>query len=100
MLSALWKWLFGGSLFLCIMLGIGLQIEKRHSHKLNDRVVSLTNELNRISTAKNEQKVITQEKIKVVTRTIREAEKRAEKVEQAPLPGQCRTPDEVLKADI
>jgi cob(I)alamin adenosyltransferase len=100
MLSALWKWLFGGSLFLCIMLGIALQIEKRHSHKLNERVISLTAELNRISTVKNEQKVVTQEKIKVVTRTIHEAEKRAEKVEQAPLPGQCRTPQEILSADL
>jgi hypothetical protein len=100
MLSALWKWLFGGSLFLCIMLGIALKLERIHSHKLNERVISLTAELKRISTVKNEQKIITQEKIKVVTRTIREAEKRAEKVEQAPLHGQCRTPPEILSADL
>jgi cob(I)alamin adenosyltransferase len=100
MLSALWKWLFGGSLFLCIILSIALQIEKRHSHKLANRVTELTAELKRISAVKNEQKIITQEKIKVVTRTIHEAEKRAEKVEQAPLPGQCKTPSEVLQADL
>jgi hypothetical protein len=39
MLSALWKWLFGGSLFLCIMLGIALQIEKRHSTKVEAQLV-------------------------------------------------------------
>jgi hypothetical protein len=42
MLSALWKWLFGGSLFLCIMLGIALKLERIHSHKLAQRNAELT----------------------------------------------------------
>jgi hypothetical protein len=42
MLSALWKWLFGGSLFLCIILGIALKLERIHSHKLAQRNAELT----------------------------------------------------------
>jgi hypothetical protein len=48
MLSALWKWLFGGSLFLCIMLGIALKLERIHSHKLANRVTELTAQLDKI----------------------------------------------------
>jgi hypothetical protein len=96
----LWKWLFGGSLFLCIMLGIALKLERIHSHKLNERVVSLTAELNEISSKKNEQQVVTREKIKVVLQKTREADDQAKKIEQAPLPGECKTPKEILDADI
>lgn len=57
-------------------------------------------ELKRISSKKNEQQVITVEKIKQVETIRREADKVAEKIEQAPLPGNCKTPDAVMGADL
>lgn len=57
-------------------------------------------ELRRISSKKNEQQVITRDRIVVVEGKEREADKVAEQVENAPLPGQCRTPETVLGADL
>jgi hypothetical protein len=69
-------------------------------HKWHERSLALSAKLDAISTKRNEQKRETGERIKVVTRTIHDAEGRAEKVERAPLPGNCRSPQEVLDADI
>ena len=57
-------------------------------------------ELRRISSKKNEQKVITRDRIVVVEGKERQADKVAERVENAPLPGQCRTSPEILGADL
>ena len=55
-------------------------------------------ELKRISTVKNEQVERTKETIRYVDRIRKEADGVAEKIEAAPLPGQCRTPDELRSA--
>jgi hypothetical protein len=59
-------------------------------------------QLQAISSKRNEQKVETQERIKVVTRTIREADGKAKEVETQPLPEQCHgvTPSAVRQADL
>jgi hypothetical protein len=59
-------------------------------------------QLQAISSKRNEQKVETQERIKVVTRTIHDADGKAKEVETHPLPEQCHgvTPSAVRQADL
>lgn len=74
--------------------------EQRHSAKVERQLSKTVAQLQAISSKRNEQKAETQERIKVVTRTIHDADGKAKVIEQAPLPGQCRTPQQVLDADI
>jgi hypothetical protein len=97
---ALAKYLVGGLLFVCLMLSLALWVEKRHAHKLQDQVVSLSAELKRISAERDNQKRETSERIKVVERVIRDADGRAKVVESAPPAPECRTKPEVLQADL
>jgi hypothetical protein len=62
------------------------------------KLVEARAELKRISTAKNEQKIITVEKIREVEKIRRVAEKEAERIETAPLLGSCKTPKEILES--
>jgi hypothetical protein len=59
-------------------------------------------QLEALSSKQNEQKVETQERIKVVTRTIHDADGKAKEVETQPLPEQCHgvTPSGVRGADL
>ena len=90
-----------------IVLALALAVQTvRLGHRSNqlerEKINSneLRAELKRISSKKNEQQVITVEKIKQVETIRREADKVAEKIEQAPLPGNCTTPRAVLEADL
>jgi uncharacterized membrane protein len=74
--------------------------EKRHSAKVEQQLAKSITELNRLTSAKNQQHTITKTNIVTVTKRIHDAEGRAKIVETAPLPGQCRTPQEVRDADI
>lgn len=104
MLSALLapalKYITGGLLFLTLMLGIAWQIELRHARKSDQRIVELTAKLVEISTRKNEQKIVTRDRIIIAERKGGDADRVAKKIEAAPLPGQCATPKEILSADI
>jgi hypothetical protein len=71
------------------------QIHKWHEHSLE-----LSVKLERITSAKDTQRTVTKTNIVTVTKTIHDADGRAKVVEAAPLPGQCRTPQEVRDADI
>lgn len=108
-LSAIWAWLSHRSFWrlvsmaLCALLLVqhfALASEKRHSAKVEKQLQAATAELQRISSKRNEQKQVTQQNIKTVVRTIHDADERAKKIESAKLPGECRTPSEVLQADI
>lgn len=57
-------------------------------------------ELKSISSAKNEQKRETGENIKKAGTLRDKADADAKKIEQAPLPGNCETPPEVMGADL
>src|SRR5687767_8261642 len=57
-------------------------------------------ELKRISTAKDEQREETGQNIGQAERRNRDADKIAERIEGAPLPGNCATPPEILGADL
>jgi hypothetical protein len=72
----------------------------RHSAKVEAQLKVATDQLKSLSTAKNEQKVETVKRIEAVKERVRHADDRAKVIEQAPLPGQCKTPKEVLNADI
>jgi hypothetical protein len=77
-----------------------LGAEQRHAHKVEAQLSKAVEKLNAISSKRDEQGKITAQRIRVVTRTIHDAEGRAEKVEGAPLPGGCKSPSEVLQADL
>jgi hypothetical protein len=94
------KYVCGALLFLTLVLGIALKVERVHSHKLDKRIVELTAELKSLSTAKNDQKVETVKRIEAVKERVRHADDRAKVIEQAPLPGQCKTPPEIMSADL
>lgn len=87
-------------IFLVLGLFLALQVEKRSHARTKAQAVRLSMELERISTAKNEQKVITRERIVEVERVRKDADKVAKRVEAAPLPGQCKTPEAIMGADL
>lgn len=57
-------------------------------------------ELKRISTAKNEQQAETAKNIAKAKDRIVIVERDAKRIEAAPLPGNCRTPDAIMGADL
>lgn len=108
-LGSLWKYVSGGLLFLLILTGVALGMEKRHSTKLAhqntqlaERVSQLQADLDRISSEKQEQLIVTRDRIKVVNRKIQVGNTQAERIEQAaPEPGQCHrsTAKIIMEAD-
>lgn len=82
-----------------VLLGYSIQM-KETAGKWKASAQAAHAKLNNISSKRNQQKSETKERIKIVTQTIRVAEDKAGVVEKAPLPGQCRTPDAILRADI
>ena len=93
-MSLLWKYVCGGMAFLCIMLGIRLYMETRHSAKLQAQVVKLSAELQRISTAKDEQGKTTGANIKQAEKQIVYVDRVVTKLENRPIKAEgCETPD-------
>ncbi len=65
-----------------------------------DKLAEARAELHRISTAKNEQQAETAKNTAKAKDRIVIVERDAKRVEAAPLPGQCRSPKEILEADL
>ena len=88
---------------LSIML-VAAKMDARHWHKQADQnariAANYKAQLDRISSEKQTQKIVTQTKVETVTKMVKVADDKARKVETAPLPGNCKTPAEVLNADI
>jgi hypothetical protein len=108
-MGAAFSWLSRQSpaTLLCIVLCLALAIDHiallsahRQNRKLQHQVVLLSGELQKISTAKNKQQVVTKETVKVVTKLVHDADERAKVVEDAPPAPNCRTKPEVLNADV
>jgi hypothetical protein len=96
-----WKW-FGLGL-LCLLLAVQtVRLGHRGNQLEREKIANneLRAELKRISTVKNEQVERTKETIRYVERIRKEADGVAEKIEAAPLPGNCTTPDAIMGADI
>lgn len=101
LLRAHWK-LIGLGL-LCLALAVQTVRLGRRSNQLERAKIDnneLRAELKAISTKRNEQKVETGKNIEQAERGNREADKVAERIEKAPLPGNCVTPPEILGADL
>jgi len=69
-------------------------------HRWHKQAEGLSAELKKLSDAKNTQKIVTQNRIKVVTKLVHDADGRAKAVENAPPAKDCRTKPEVMGADI
>lgn len=100
MLNPLWKYSAAGLLFMSLLLGMALHLERRAKAREVAKVATLTAELKRISTERNEQAARTGKAIERVRIVYRDAERQAERIERAPLPGQCKTPDAVMGAEL
>ncbi len=96
----LFKYVAGGLGFVALLLALALHMERRHSGKLRGQLAAATAELQRISTAKDEQRVITRDRIVEVERMADNADRFADRIERAPLPGNCETPEAILGSDI
>jgi predicted Holliday junction resolvase-like endonuclease len=83
----------------CVLLKLSLTIEQRHSAKLETQLVKANAELQRISTKRDEQKAVTRDTIEQAETVTREADKVAERIEAAPLPGSCKTPAIILESN-
>jgi hypothetical protein len=107
LLNPFLKYVAGGLALVCLVLGVALKIEQRHSAKLSAQLVKCAEvrdnykrQLDGISTKRNEQQVGTRDRIVEVTRTIKSADERAKVVETAPPPGECKTSQAVLGAGL
>lgn len=76
-----------------VLMYAALKMEKAQNVKLKAQ-------LERISTAKNEQKQTTGRTIAETRIIYRDAESRAQRVEKAPTVERCKTPQEILSADL
>ena len=95
-----WQLAFGAALILAGVQTLRLKAEQRHATKVESQLSKAVAELNKISTARDTQKVVTQNNIVTVERIIHDAEGKARVVEQAPVAPNCRTKPEVLQADL
>jgi len=86
-------------IFLILALALSWQIEKRARIKAGARIVELTAELKRISTAKNVQRDTTRRNIDQGKVIVRDAERVARRIEAAPVV-ECKTPSAVMEANI
>lgn len=106
---AAWNWLSHASFWQVVSLVLGVLLAVQHFQLIDARhdaakwkkqYDAVQTELTKLSASRNAQKATTVERIKVLHQKARIADDKAQVIEQAPLPGQCRTPKEVLDADI
>lgn len=79
---------------------VRLGLAENRADKLRIANNELRAELKSISDKRNEQKAETSRRIDRAERGNKEADKIARKIEEAPLPGQCKTPAEIMGADL
>ena len=108
-LKAAWGWLSHASLWQLVSLGLAIFALAQHfrlADAQHDAASYLkqrdeyAKQLQSISSKRDEQKAVTKETVRVVKEQIRHADDKAKVIEQAPLPGNCRSPKQVLDADI
>ena len=102
-------WLNGSTVLAAVIAGlvayVGIEkIElltcRVESGKKDTQLVKMQDRLDAISSERNAQRIVTKTKIETVTRTIREKAKEAEKVETAPVAPGCKTPPQIMGADL
>lgn len=95
-----WQLAFGAVAIFALLQHFTIAGERRHSAKLQSQLTAVTDQLHDISTKRNEQHSTTTENIKHANAGNQKAAERAKVVEQAPLPGNCKTPPQIMSADI
>ena len=96
-----WK----AGLFALLLLALAIQTV-RLGHRANQLEAERVNlrevraELKAISDKRNEQKRETEKRIEQADKGNRDADQRAREIEEAPLPGDCATPPQVMGADL
>jgi hypothetical protein len=107
--GAVWRWLTHASFWQLVSLALACFAIVQHFQIADARHDAasyakqrdaLKAELDAISSKRNEQKAETGKRIVVVKEQIRHADTEAKRIEQAELPGQCKSPKEVIDADI
>ena len=99
-MNPLWRYATGIAGFLCIMLGIALVVERAHSRKQAARIVELSATIQRLEDEGKQKQSEVREVIKAGKERVVVVEREAKRIEQAPLPGNCRTPVAVMGADL
>ena len=89
-----------GGLLVIVGLTTAWKIEERRAEKLQTQVVRWQREFARLSSERQEQRIVTRTRIVEVERKSKAAARRAKRIEEAPLPGQCKTPEAILGADL
>lgn len=96
-------WKLIGFAALALMVGslmLALKIERTQNGKLKAQIELQAAELKRISTKRDEQKVITHGRIVIADKGRKQAEDKAKVIEAAPLVPGCKTPPEIMGADL
>lgn len=78
----------------------GLRIGPIGFDGLKEKLEDCRGDLESISAKRNEQKPITERRVIVAEQGRKQADRVAERIEAAPLPGQCQTPDAIMGADL
>lgn len=102
MLRALpWKLILWSALGMFVLgLMLALSMERRQNDKLKGQVKGLNDTLRSISDARDKQGKETNRNIGKAHDRIVYVDRKAREVEQAPLPGGCKSPDAVMGADL
>jgi molybdenum cofactor biosynthesis enzyme MoaA len=110
LVSGLVSWLSKRSLaeIGCLLLAvialvefIQVKAEKRHSAKVEDQLRKCSEVQKRLQAeSKAQQKQVSEVHTRYVKVTQPEVEKRVKRIEDAPNPPDCKTPNEVLQADV
>lgn len=108
-MGLLWTWLSHRSFWQLVSMalaGFALVQHFEIAHARKDAAAYLKqrdgykSQFDGISTKRNDQQTVTRDTIKVVTKTIHDADQRAQIVEKAPAAPDCKTKPEVLQADL
>ena len=96
-------WKLAGLALLCFALAvqtIRLGAANNRADRIQVNLNEARAELKRISTAKDEQSQRTTGNIDRAVNHSRQADRIAERIEAAPLPGNCATPESIMGADL
>lgn len=85
-----------------IICGMNSQIHRAREalRHCNQAKAELQAELDRISSERNQQQIVTRDRFIVKDRIVHDGAVRAEKVETAPVVPGCKTPPQVMGADL
>ena len=96
-----WRLIGAAALALAIgLLWMNLRMERAHSAKLQAQLEKCEEFRRLLAEQSERQKQQTSRNIEQVRERIVTVEKQADRIERAPLKGDCSTPDEVLQADV